>query len=582
MSDQPLSFSELNLDAGVLKALNSLGYEEPSPIQAACIPALLEGQDVLGTAQTGTGKTAAFALPALQRLNLKQTEPQVLVLTPTRELAIQVAEAFQSYARFLKGFHVLPIYGGQGFGQQLKQLDRGPHVIVGTPGRILDHLRRRSLRLETINTLVLDEADEMLRMGFIEDVETIMAEIPEAHQTALFSATMPEQIRRISKGYMQDPVEIKIAAKTSTVERITQQYWRVAGVNKIDALSRLLESETYDGVIVFTRTKTATVELAERLEARGYAAAALNGDMSQVLRERTVNNLKNNKLDILIATDVAARGLDVERLDLVINYDIPYDTEAYVHRIGRTGRAGRTGKAILFVTNREQRLLKAIEKATRQTITPIGLPSNDELTQKRIDEFKKQILRTHAEEPMDFYQQLGEQLSQELELDYPQLAGALIYLAQKERPLQLPDEPAQPSLAFDQKPSGKNKRGAGADGDVSSWDLYRIEVGRNDNVQIKHIVGAIANEADISSRFIGNIKMHDSHTTVELPEGMPEELLAHLKKVKICGKSSDMSLQEKGTQSKGNYRKKPKSGGKPSKAPANKRKPRKREKPAGK
>ncbi len=362
MSESSITFSDLNLNASILKALKDEGYESPSPIQAECIPLLLDGSDVLGMAQTGTGKTAAFALPLLERLDLGLAKPQLLVLTPTRELAVQVAEAFQAYARHMKKFHVLPIYGGQNYSLQLKQLRRGPQVIVGTPGRILDHISRKTLDLSGLKALVLDEADEMLRMGFIDDVETIMAETPDDRQTALFSATMPEQIRRITKRYMHSPKEVKIAAKTSTVENIEQVYWTVAGTNKIEALSRILETEEYDGVIVFARTKTATVELAEKLEARGYAASALNGDMNQTLRERTVNRLKTGKLDILIATDVAARGLDVNRIELVINYDIPYDTEAYVHRIGRTGRAGRKGKAILFVAHRERRLLFAIEK----------------------------------------------------------------------------------------------------------------------------------------------------------------------------------------------------------------------------
>lgn len=544
MSDQPLSFTDLNLDKHLLKALKELGYEAPSPIQEACIPLLLEGKDVLGMAQTGTGKTAAFALPLMSRLNLKKTSPQMLVLAPTRELAIQVAEAFQSYARYLKSFHVLPIYGGQSYSIQLKQLKRGPQVIVGTPGRILDHLERKTLRLDDISALVLDEADEMLRMGFIDDVEKIMSKIPSGHQTALFSATMPEQIRRISKGYMNEPQEVKIAAKTSTVESIEQQYWKVAGVNKIDALARILETEDYDGVIIFTRTKTATVELAERLEARGYAAAALNGDMSQVLRERTINNLKSNKLDILIATDVAARGLDVDRLDLVINFDIPYDTEAYVHRIGRTGRAGRKGKAILFVTHRERRLLSAIEKATKQPITQIGLPTKDQLTQKRIDQFTQQLVSAMSEEPMDFYEQLCEQLSADLNVSHQQLASTLLYLAQKTRPLQMPDDPvglnAPDKPVRDDRRAGRNDETA-----IETWDRYRIDVGREDGVEIKHIVGAIANEADISSRHIGHIKMHDSYSTVELPEGMPEELLSHLRQVKICGKPTAMSFIDK-------------------------------------
>ncbi len=553
MSDSSVAFSDLNLNPSILKALKDEGYETPSPIQAECIPLLLDGADVLGMAQTGTGKTAAFALPLLNRLDLKLSKPQVLVLTPTRELAIQVAEAFQAYARHMKQFHVLPIYGGQNYSLQLKQLKRGPQVVVGTPGRILDHINRKTLDLSALSALVLDEADEMLRMGFIDDVETIMAETPESRQTTLFSATMPQQIKRITKRYMKEPQEVKIAAKTSTVENIEQVCWKVAGVNKIDALSRILETEVYDGVIVFARTKTATVELAEKLEARGYAASALNGDMNQTLRERTVNRLKSGKLDILIATDVAARGLDVDRIDLVVNYDIPYDTEAYVHRIGRTGRAGRKGKAILFVAHRERRLLTAIERATKQPITEMSLPSRDVVTQKRIAAFREQLVQVFAEEKLHFYQELSDQLSEELSISPTELGGALLYLAQREKPLQMPADPA-PRERFreDRKDrDGQERRprqggdGGHSGGNIETWNRYRIDVGREDGVEVKHIVGAIANEADINSRFIGHIKLHDSYSTVELPEGMPEELLAHLRQTRICGKPTEMSFLDK-------------------------------------
>ncbi|OMH25613.1 DEAD/DEAH box helicase [Motiliproteus sp. MSK22-1] len=550
MSDTTVAFSDLNLNPSILKALKDEGYETPSPIQAECIPLLLDGTDVLGMAQTGTGKTAAFALPLLNRLDLKQSKPQLLVLTPTRELAIQVAEAFQAYARHMKQFHVLPIYGGQNYSLQLKQLRRGPQVVVGTPGRVLDHINRKTLDLSALNALVLDEADEMLRMGFIDDVETIMAETPESRQTALFSATMPQQIKRITKRYMNDPKEVKIAAKTSTVENIEQIFWKVAGVNKIDALSRILETEEYDGVIVFARTKTATVELAEKLEARGYAASALNGDMNQTLRERTVSRLKSGKLDILIATDVAARGLDVDRIDLVINYDIPYDTEAYVHRIGRTGRAGRKGKAILFVAHRERRLLFAIEKATKQKITEMDLPSRDIVTKKRVTAFRDQIQQVFSEEKLHFYQELSDQLSEELSLSPAELAGALLYLAQKEKPLQMPadPEPRKSSFREDRKDGREGRRDRddrSSRSNSETWDRYKLEVGRNDSVEVKHIVGAIANEADINSRFIGHIKLHDSYSTIELPEGMPDDLLAKLKTVQICGKNTNIEFLDK-------------------------------------
>ncbi|MCW9052554.1 MAG: DEAD/DEAH box helicase [Motiliproteus sp.] len=544
MSESTVAFSDLNLNSAILKALKQEGYESPSPIQAACIPLLLNGSDVLGMAQTGTGKTAAFALPLLDRINLKLAKPQVLVLAPTRELAIQVSEAFQAYARHMKSFHVLPIYGGQNYGLQLKALKRGPQVIVGTPGRVLDHINRKTLDLSEIQALVLDEADEMLRMGFIDDVETIMAETPKERQTALFSATMPDQIKRISKRYMHSPQEVKIAAKTSTVENIEQVYWKVSGTNKIDALSRILETEEYDGVIIFARTKTATVELAEKLEARGYAASALNGDMSQNIRERTVNRLKSGKLDILIATDVAARGLDVDRIDVVVNYDIPYDTEAYVHRIGRTGRAGRKGKAILFVAPRERRMLYAIERATRQKITEIGLPSRDIVTQKRIEAFKEQLVQVFAAEDLGFYQQLSEQLSEQLETDPTRLASALLYLAQKERPLQLPPE-REPRQSNERRDRDDRGNSDDRQGQSKTWDRYRIDVGRDDGIEVKHVVGTIANEASINNRFIGHIKLHDSYSTVELPEGLPQDTLDHLQSTLICGKEMNLEFLDK-------------------------------------
>ena len=383
-SPAPLLFADLGLSAPVMAAVTAVGYESPSPIQAATIPAMLAGRDVLGTAQTGTGKTAAFALPVLSNIDLNAERPQALVLAPTRELAIQVAEAFQKYATKVPGFHVLPIYGGQSYYPQLQALKRGVHVVVGTPGRVIDHLERGSLDLSGLTTLVLDEADEMLRMGFIDDVETVLKKTPETRQVALFSATMPPAIRRIAQTYLKQPVEVTIAAKTTTSANIRQRYWWVSGMHKLDALTRILEVEPFDGMIVFARTKAATEELADKLQARGLAAAAINGDMQQAAREKTIQQLKDGKLDILVATDVAARGLDVERISHVLNYDIPYDTESYVHRIGRTGRAGRTGDAILFVTPREKGMLRAIERATRQPIEEMQLPSVEAVNDRRV------------------------------------------------------------------------------------------------------------------------------------------------------------------------------------------------------
>ena len=431
----PLSFRDLGLIEPLFKALKDIGYETPSPIQAQTIPYILDGKDVLGQAQTGTGKTAAFALPILSRIDLKQKEPQVLVLAPTRELAIQVAEAFQRYASHMKDFHVLPIYGGQDYGTQLRQLKRGAQVVVGTPGRVMDHMRKGTLKLEHLKFLVLDEADEMLRMGFIDDVEWILDQTPENRQIALFSATMPTAIRKIAQEYLHEPEHVTIKVTTASAENIRQRYWLVSGVHKLDALTRILEAETFEGMIIFVRTKTATIELAEKLEARGYSAAAINGDMSQSLRERAITHLKSGKLDILIATDVAARGLDVDRITHVLNYDIPYDTESYVHRIGRTGRAGRTGDAILFIAPRERKLLMNIERATKQKVEQMDLPSTEIINNKRINRFKQNITDTLAAQELSFFTQLIEQYEREHNVTALEIAAALAKLVQGDEPL---------------------------------------------------------------------------------------------------------------------------------------------------
>jgi ATP-dependent RNA helicase DeaD len=560
MSDSPGSFAELNLSAPLLQALADVGYETPSPIQQACIPPLLAGHDLLGEAQTGTGKTAAFALPLLQRLDLERPEPQVLVLTPTRELAIQVAEAFQKYARHLPGFHVLPVYGGQSMYLQLKQLRRGAHVIVGTPGRVMDHLERGSLALDGLKALVLDEADEMLRMGFIEDVEWILEHTPRERQTALFSATMAEQIRRVARQHMREPQEVKIKASTRTVAAIRQRYWLVSGTNKLDALTRILEVEDdLDAALVFVRTKTATAELAERLEARGYAAAALNGDMNQLMRERVIEQLKGGALDLVVATDVAARGIDVARISHVINYDIPYDTEAYVHRIGRTGRAGRPGNAILFVAPREFRMLRTIERVTRAPIEPLNLPSREVVAGRRVAQFRQQVSEVMENEPLDFFADVVDQLEREHEGDLPRVAAALAYMAQRARPLrpqerepaeapearaagERPDrrgqreqrEPREPREQREQRePRAPRREQAPRIEPRGELVPYRIEVGRVHEVSPREIVGAIANEAGLASRFIGRIEIHDEFSTVDLPADMPPDVLGQLRKTRV-------------------------------------------------
>lgn len=542
-TDASFSFSTLHISAPILQALHDVGYETPSPIQAASIPHLLAGHDLVGQAQTGTGKTAAFALPILHAIDLSRREPQALVLTPTRELALQVAEAFQSYARHLPEFHIQPIYGGQSMEAQLRHLRRGVHVIVGTPGRVMDHLRRESLNLQCLRTLVLDEADEMLKMGFIEDVEWILEHTPPERQVALFSATMPEAIRRVAKRHLKDPREAKIEAKTATVEAISQRYWLGSGAHKLDALTRILEVENFDGMLIFVRTKLATEELAEKLEARGYSAAPLNGDMNQALREKAVDRLKKGTLDILVATDVAARGLDVDRISHVVNYDIPYDTEAYVHRIGRTGRAGRKGEAILFVAPREKRMLGAIERATRQRIKEMRLPTYQDIAERRVEQFKELVMTTLDEEELSYYRHLVQQISREQSLSPTDVAAALTFLAQKDRPL-IPEEKPLSGPSGDGDRSGSRKADRGERRERSAKErtpddgsaLYRIEVGRNDGVAPRDIFGAIANEAGIPGKSIGHIKLYDDFSTVALPADLPAQSLKRLEKTWIVGK----------------------------------------------
>lgn len=550
------AFRDLALIEPLLKALDDVGYETPSPIQAQVIPFMLQGKDVLGQAQTGTGKTAAFALPILSRIDLKQKDPQVLVLAPTRELAIQVAEAFQRYAAHLKGFHVLPIYGGQDYSSQLRQLKRGAHVVVGTPGRVMDHMRKGTLNLDELKVLVLDEADEMLRMGFIDDVEWILEQTPEDIQIALFSATMPSEIRKIAQEYLHDPEQITIKVTTASAENIRQRFWTVSGVHKLDALTRILEVETFDGMIIFVRTKTATVELAEKLEARGFSAAAINGDMSQALRERSIANLKSGKLDILIATDVAARGLDVDRITHVVNYDIPYDTESYIHRIGRTGRAGRTGDAILFIAPRERKLLSNIERATKQKIEEMGLPSTEVINNKRIARFKQNITDTLAAEELSFFSQLVEQYQQEHNVSALEIAAALAKLVQGDTPLLM--QPPKKIKDRDDKHTDRDERRSRDRSDRSDrgdrerkprrsfssdieMEVFRIEVGHTHGVKPGNIVGAIANETGIDGDHIARIKILDDYSTVELPAGMPKELLQELKKVRVVGQLLNIS-----------------------------------------
>ncbi len=550
----PAGFSALALTPEVLRALTDVGYESPSPIQAATIPSLLQGRDVLGQAQTGTGKTAAFALPILSRIDARAGKPQALVLAPTRELAIQVAEAFQRYATHIPGFQVLPIYGGQSYGPQLHALRRGVHVVVGTPGRVIDHLDRKTLDLSELRFIVLDEADEMLRMGFIDDVEKVLQATPPQRQVALFSATMPTPIRKIAQQHLKDPVEVTIKAATTTAANIRQRYWWVSGMHKLDAMTRILEAEPFDAMIIFARTKQATEELAEKLQARGLAAAAINGDIAQPQRERVIQQLKEGKLDILVATDVAARGLDVERISHVMNYDIPYDTESYVHRIGRTGRAGRSGEAILFVTPREKGMLRAIERATRQPIEEMKLPTVEAVNDRRVSRFKQSISDTLAVGGLEHFQKLIEQFEQEHNIPAIEIAAALARLVQGDRPLLLEPpakreqvrerdarpahgndgdtrRPAREPRHRDDAPRDSAPRQARPHATETGKRTYRIEVGHEHGVKPGNIIGAIANEAGLESQYIGRLSIRDDYSLIDLPDGMPGEIFEHLKKV---------------------------------------------------
>ena len=542
----PISFTDLGLNEAVVQALTEVGYETPTPIQAATIPVLLSGADLLGQAQTGTGKTAAFALPLLSRLDLAQRAPQALVLVPTRELAIQVAEAFQKYAAHLRGFHVLPIYGGQSYTPQLNALKRGTHVVVGTPGRVMDHLERGTLALEGIRFVVLDEADEMLAMGFVDAIEAILSRTPHEKQVALFCATLPAAIRHICQRHLRAPREITIKSRTTTANNIRQRYWMVSGMHKLDALTRILEVESFDGMLVFARTKQSTVELADRLIARGFAAAALNGDLQQAQRERTIAQLKSGAIDILVATDVAARGLDVDRISHVVNFDVPHDTESYVHRIGRTGRAGRSGEAILFIAPRERNMLRIIERATRQQIEAMNLPTLDDVNQRRIARFKERVAAALNNGESSAFRGVVEDFTRESGADIVDVAAALASLAQGKTPLFLSGKRAAESAASPgaheergERPhhaSERPRQGGRKGARFGPQETYRLEVGRAHGVQPGNIVGALANEADLDGSQINGIDIQEDHTFVRLPAGMPPDVLERLQRVRVKGR----------------------------------------------
>ena len=538
-NESSVNFNSFGLSHALLKVLEEVGYEVPSAIQEQCITHLLNGHDVIGQPQTGTGKTAAFALPLIDRIDLNKNQVQLLVLAPTRELAIQVSEAIQTYARHLKGFHVLPIYGGQSYDVQLRPLKRGVHAVVGTPGRVMDHLKRGTLKLNSLKALVLDEADEMLKMGFIDDVKWVMEKLPKERQIALFSATMPDVIRRVAEKFLNSPKVVKVKTKTATAQTISQRYWLVGGVHKLDALTRILEVESFDALLIFVRTKTATSNLSEKLSARGFTAEAINGDIAQNQRERIIQQLKNGKIDILIATDVAARGLDVDRISHVVNYDIPQDPESYVHRIGRTGRAGREGKAILFVAPRERRMLKTIERITRQPIDPMLLPTAKIINEQRVNNFKQRITDTLDNQELAIFEELILDYQKEHEIDAFKISSALALMAQGTEPLLLNEKEIN-QASFDEKNKNKISVSVHAeslkDNPAIKMRRYRVAVGRKDNIKPGNVLGAIANEAEISSEFIGAIQIFQDFTTVDLPDEMPKETLQILKNTRVFDK----------------------------------------------
>ncbi|MFY9178562.1 MAG: DEAD/DEAH box helicase [Venatoribacter sp.] len=573
----PTGFASLGLPFSILRVLEELGYEAPSPIQAQAIPSLLEGRDVLGMAQTGTGKTAAFALPLLTRTQADLHSPQVLCLAPTRELAQQVAEAVKTYSKYIPGLNVVSIYGGAEYGPQLRELKRGPQWVVGTPGRVMDHLRRGSLELNDIRAVVLDEADEMLRMGFIDDVNWILEQAPRERQTALFSATMPKEIQRVAEEHLKSPVQVRIEAKTTTNANIRQRYWFVGGAHKNDAMLRICETEDFDAMMVFVRTKQATEEVADFMLANGFKCAPLNGDIPQALREKTVEKLKNGQLDIIVATDVAARGLDVERISHVINYDIPSDTESYVHRIGRTGRAGRSGDAIVFVRGREKRMLRDIEHATRQSIEEMALPSAKQVNEKRAERFQSRIVDALGSNKNTLFRGMIEKVLLENPVDALDVAAALASLLQGNKPLFLDEkQDARQNERRDRDDRGERKergdrrdrgerserparersdrpeRGERADrGNKGTPEKhakalkghpevemlrYAVAIGYEDGLRPGNLVGAIANEADLDSEYIGHIEILDNYAVVDLPDGMPKAVMNKLKKARVCGR----------------------------------------------
>ena len=551
---EQVNFDALGLNSKILSAIDALGYKTPTPIQASTIPLVLQGRDLLGQAQTGTGKTAAFALPLLNNMDLdnKSTLPQVLVLTPTRELAIQVAESFEGFAKNIAKLKTVSIYGGQDYTRQIQALRRGVEVVVGTAGRIMDHMRKGTLKLDTLKTLVLDEADEMLRMGFIDDVKWVLSHTPESCQRLLFSATMPRDVVNIVNTYLRDPAKIQIKTNTATAQTIHQRFFVVKGLSKIDALDRILEGEEADGVMVFVKTKSSTIEVADGLKARGHAAVAINGDMQQSQRENIIDQLKSAKVNILVATDVVARGLDVERISHVINYDLPQDNDGYVHRIGRTGRAGRQGDAISLIYTRDIRQLRMLERAIRHNIQEMQLPSADEITKKRVQSFKHKVAEVIRHQDLSKFKTVLQDFEVEHGTEKDDIIGALALLAQGKKTLFVKEiKPVVTTFDNTQRTSyhdrpnragyNSSKRRSSRNTDLA-MTTYRVEVGKTDGVEPRNLVGAIANETNIDSRHIGQIRLFDKFSTVDLPTETPKNALDHLKTVWVAGKK--LSIKE--------------------------------------
>ncbi|WP_425670050.1 DEAD/DEAH box helicase [Vibrio owensii] len=533
MQDSVIQFSDLSLNDSILSALDGMGFVSPTPIQAAAIPHLLEGADALGKAQTGTGKTAAFSLPLLNKLDLDQRKPQAIVLAPTRELAIQVAAEMKNLGKNIKGLKVLEIYGGASIVDQMRALKNGAHVVVGTPGRVQDLINRERLHLDEVNTFVLDEADEMLNMGFVDDVTAIMEHAPESAQRVLFSATMPPMLKNIVERFLREPVTVDVAGKNHTVDKVQQQFWVVKGVEKDEAMSRLLETEETDASIVFVRTRQDTERLADWLSARGFKAAALHGDIPQSLRERTVDHIKQGVIDILVATDVVARGLDVPRITHVFNYDIPFDVESYIHRIGRTGRAGRKGKAILLVRTNQIRMLRTIERVTKSSMEEIQLPLRDQVAEARLSKLAAELEAEKEHKSLDKFAELVEKLQTSLEIDPAMLAAMLLKRQQGKRPLfYIGEDPMVEAIERD-KQRRKERREGGRSFNTQDWDTYQLQVGREQGVQVKDIVGALANELGLGKGSIGAIKLAQGHTFVQLPKAMTSDAANKLSKLRI-------------------------------------------------